>query len=1446
MAQVKKFQPGGKLTINGKDYTIDQLNEYMNSGGFSSQERAALAGTIQSIANGASRTFDRNANSISGEGVTDDFTGFYGSEKRAERNQGRSTRWANRQARRNSDHHIVNSALERLGGIEDYYNKSKESESKTKLGRGSGWFDRDESGNYISGPSNLEREAYIRRVYDYLGGNTNYDLSGWDNQDTLNGLTHYYKSGMTAEDLISSIKSGNLESDQIDALKAMGFIQSEEQAAETKANQTKSKLRESGYDFDGADVLLTYDNDGNLIATDAMYQMLGGDSSKNYWLNDIWAGLSNNGVTNPYGDLQGHVIINGRVYKQDDPFVLQYMQENGFVDANKNNDFSKADSIIQSTWGQPISMGIYDSSVYSPWAHSKKGLRYRGISGYDLGNENHQLIEYYDDSDNRNQYGLVDKNRYAILDQYGNLVLDDVDLSKYSKTGDVTASEVKFQKRQGSEAGRLAGTVTNIGQADNSASSLFIHKNPDTGAVFIQDEEMRGDQKGHALQLPKEVSDLIPDGAWDYFRTNKSAKSHLLNAIRDLTGSKWKDLWTNFPRQRLINDFTSALTKEGVSNPAEQARQIVETLERYTDNDTMPENWLYGTSRDARRATFLTNPVAIERAEIGAFKTGGKITKHQYGHLIGENKGTTGVTAVRKLDKPVDNVSKSIGLGSKDSKQWSGLDTAELAALVADLGALGVTLVDPTNVGGVVAGVAGSTANLVADVKRDGFQFKDLGSYGLNLAMDLGTILPIAGDAISGAKTIRAMKKAAPLLAKAIKLGAIAGVSDAVYNTVDKIAKGESFTISDVRRIVNGISGGITLGKTGLFNKTSKTVKSDPGLFKGKNKSDDIKLSKSEIESISSKPKEDQLIELQSKIVEKYRSKNGSTTKTDDEILALYDIPTKKSINPKWKFWKSSIEDIPQFKSSKERIPLSDPELDKISKNRNRFTNWLFGTGKYHRYYNNWLKTGNSPVFEHNVPIGQWARHLSVSPDGSSASYGNWYRFSPTWATTKISHKNPFGKFSITPMSSIIPSWQYSETEIPEPWFVGESINMNKPIVFKKGGKITKHQDTSIMPGVPDYLKDVWGEIGGQLYQPTMVNVNNPGSSVSSIVQSAISANNGDAIKGDAAREDVNVGPTVVKTNYSVDHAASGKNPTRATSYNYSSIGSQKSDKSPSTGLGWKIAENIAGSVGKAATAYAASKRQMDLVNDMKPFQEQQAPEHSFRYRDSGIDLAYNNAINQQQSYARKFKSSDQALNTAVGLQTADKTAQLELERGLKKAQLFGEQQAQHQNLLQQEAQNRTAVVNRNAERANQMDAYKRQMKGAYIAQNQGIVQGLLSDITGIGQQATAGKKALAAFDAKNVYADNMSGLRTQYQTGVNNGSIASGTSFDDWAMANHKDKIRGWQRDYLATQYQYAKKGGRIRPTSEQIRIDNEKARHKAIAQLSKQAFELLKMALK
>jgi hypothetical protein len=93
MAQVKKLQSGGTLTINGKQYTAEQLNNYINQAGFSSEERSSIAGLISAIASGQNRSLDRNANSVSGENIKDDFSSFYGGdEKRMEKNIGRNSR----------------------------------------------------------------------------------------------------------------------------------------------------------------------------------------------------------------------------------------------------------------------------------------------------------------------------------------------------------------------------------------------------------------------------------------------------------------------------------------------------------------------------------------------------------------------------------------------------------------------------------------------------------------------------------------------------------------------------------------------------------------------------------------------------------------------------------------------------------------------------------------------------------------------------------------------------------------------------------------------------------------------------------------------------------------------------------------------------------------------------------------------------------------------------------------------------------------------------------------------------------------------------------------------------------------------------------------------------------------------------------------------------------
>ena len=133
----------------------------------------------------------------------------------------------------------------------------------------------------------------------------------------------------------------------------------------------------------------------------------------------------------------------------------------------------------------------------------------------------------------------------------------------------------------------------------------------------------------------------------------------------------------------------------------------------------------------------------------------------------------------------------------------------------------------------------------------------------------------------------------------------------------------------------------------------------------------------------------------------------------------------------------------------------------------------------------------------------------------------------------------------------------------------------------------------------------------------------------------------------------------------------------------------------------------------------------------MRPFQEQYVPTTpAFRYRDPGINLAYDRAIDQHQTYNRTFKSTDPALNAMVGLQTANKVAELELDRGMQNAKAFGLQNEQHQALLAKDAENRLAIINRNAERANQLNAYKLKMQGAKIAQDQGIVQGLITDVS--------------------------------------------------------------------------------------------------------------------
>jgi hypothetical protein len=73
-------------------------------------------------------------------------------------------------------------------------------------------------------------------------------------------------------------------------------------------------------------------------------------------------------------------------------------------------------------------------------------------------------------------------------------------------------------------------------------------------------------------------------------------------------------------------------------------------------------------------------------------------------------------------------------------------------------------------------GLGSTAAQLVSDIKRDGFQWGDIGSLALNLGLDVVSLLPNAGTSMM-AKLVRTVIKSAGLLRKVlIASGAVRGL----------------------------------------------------------------------------------------------------------------------------------------------------------------------------------------------------------------------------------------------------------------------------------------------------------------------------------------------------------------------------------------------------------------------------------------------------------------------------------------------------------------------------------------------------------------------------------------------------------------------------------------------------------------------------------------------
>lgn len=1079
MAQVRKFQSGGKtFKINGKTYNtsnsedMKRLEEMASNSEYGGIAQQILANVNDAAYDNTLNVYRTSDGRVMMEGGLQNVADQYMSQGTQKATQRKDNAWNNTFKRRSGKDWINNldSFLNAFDSKSSTTSSSSNADGKIKIsgvsGLGGRW-DYDDQGLWNEANVNnntMLRELQLLEQY-YNDSQTlskedldkKYDVSGL-NKQSLDTYIEMRKSNPNLYSQYSQyfIPNGKfLDNDDFYSTYGwFGFTQDPDvkKAADNKA--LKEYLATQGLDFEGAENVFYRDKDGNLMVTDAfLTNVLGGDRNGHYWLNDNWANLkTDNGNTNPYSQMRDHIIWNGRIYKQDDAAILAELQKSGYIDANKAYDAAKAEQIMRTQWSDNPTFAheAYDPETrYSEWAHGykDKGLRYRTLES-NLGEGRH-LVGYYTNDDPTDNYGLRTE-RFAIIGDDGKLIQDNVDPTTTAKKVDgkyVPGTTYFMTKRLGKDAGMLAGTYINGTSIDGKPSNTFFYKNPTTGEFFIQDPDLKGKQKGKAVRIPKEIAEQIPDEAWEYFRTNKDAKNRLFQILKDFTntgfGKKIRQYYTfgleNLREMNLRRDFRKA----GLSK--EQADQIVNLFNKWGRNNYYKEQTgKSDASAMSRQQAFLADPQTGDLVQP-VFKEGGKIEKHQYGKVLGQ-QGKTELKTIdlKESDIKDANTGQSIGLGSKDSKQWSSLDTAELLAIVGDLSSLALSFVPGAHLGAAGVGGAASTAQFVTDIKRDGFQGKDALNYAVNLGFDA-----LSGFTGAGGKVAKIMKNfptMAKVLQKAIKAGAIVGVGDAVYNTIDKIAKGESFTLSDVRRIANGVAGGVTLSKTGLLPPRGKKVSSTADLnIKSKKQGvADFKLDGKEIDKILGMPEKEQTKALLDHIAKK-------TGKQTSELRDLYDIDAllkdKKSLQ--LKFWKGRKSEgkVPDLGKSTTTRQLKEADLDELATQRNGFQNWFFGTGKKQRLFNG-IFEGNNPLMRQEIVIPE-----NTTPGLISLNVPAVVRQIPGIKNSYINLPN-FG----------------SHQQFPQEMEFTENVSTipMKRLVFKEGG---------ILKAQPGTTSDFWADL---------------------------------------------------------------------------------------------------------------------------------------------------------------------------------------------------------------------------------------------------------------------------------------------------------------------------------------------------------------------------------
>ena len=983
MSQVRKLLQGNggipktyNLILDGQTFTIDddQLTQINNEiASLDPRYRAYLGGVSGTIASGAF-VGSRTENKISAPALSNL------SDKEMEfLKEGKQNIW---EAITDSNTYRAKEAInEALNIISRVINSKKKSDSskssKNKLSANTIDldFNTDKDGKRYLGPTYYDAENRVKQVLEHLklGDASTYDVSDWPDFTNVSGwLNNNYKGDYDAAnkyftDLWAKMRNPGFdeaedynEQDIADILKMFNINIDGKSAGDSKKTDVQKQLEADFKDnpklYDSIKDNFVKDKDGIWrLRPDGVFN-LGFDLApgQGIWFNDDFY-KSKLGADLRLLPLKGLTYYNGALYTQDSPILASILNaENGYNQLMGEGRWDEANNIIWSDFTDlqrrvPTRLA---ENQYNKFLSDNPQYLFSNITGavknlvdedgnpYTLGPDE-DIIQYVD-LDNPMMVGPYRRYKfdYRVID----------------KTGNTDKLISKFDEIPRTAAKAFSAWYPRIINSDNEQYN---------GRYFINVEDQYGNDTDYAFYVnPNDPNDV-------YFHI-PNLKARGVNSTDDValppevaqklleTKDKWlPNVISNSRNQKAFGQFISKLLQSkrlqsGVSlipwNPTAYAafnsdRATLRNL-GLDDSDVemilkaMHEASSKGTAGERIARHRRTPPASIN-------KKGGKIeyiSKLANGGISGATNNISDKKNSDKVDVKKVNPNNPAPLTHIGQADWQDADTMDLIALIGDLGSLAAAFVPGANTASAAIGAGSSFSRFGADLARDKDWLSATGGLLLNLTMDAATLLPFAGGLAKDAKVIKSIKNALPTI---IKAASVYGLGSAVVESANKIANNESWTTRDVANLINGITAGVGIARSGGFGKSSKKVAKAKDINIKGSDGKSLNLRGEDLSEISSKQ---ELFDLAFK-----KAKKDNPNLTEDEFVKNFGPKLEALIKDRWTpGWKP--KDWTRTSKSKNFKAKTENVKESVTPTGNGLHDWWYGVGPNQFAYRSAIK----------------------------------------------------------------------------------------------------------------------------------------------------------------------------------------------------------------------------------------------------------------------------------------------------------------------------------------------------------------------------------------------------------------------------------------------------------------------------------------------------------